>query len=202
MCTNASHIRIRSRRRPAAVAVALLACVLLPMPVIPVAAEAAVATEDQFRAGFLFQLAQYATWPSSAFGNSQSPLRFCVLGEEQLFETLSTTVRGKSIQNRRIEVSRAKEPAQLAGCHVAFIGFDGEKQLRGLFEKWPYPPVLLVGEAPHFAELGGMVNLVIQSGRVSFEINVEAAGRARLEFRSQLLRFAHIVVNSTTRGTQ
>ncbi len=165
------------------------------------AAEIRTATEEQVRAGFLFQLAQYAVWPADAFAAENSPLRFCVLGQDNLVETLQEAVRGKTIQGRSILISRTKEMGQLMGCHVAFIGFARGKQLREAFAKWAYPPVLLVGESEQFAELGGMVNLVIRSGRVSFEINLNAAGRARLEFRSQLLRFAKII-GGDERGTR
>jgi hypothetical protein len=165
------------------------------------AAAPATATEEQVRAGFLFQLAQYAYWPPESFPSESTPMRFCVLGQDNLAGTLMATLRGKRIQGRPLVIESVKEPEGLSGCHVAFVGFRREKQLRDTFAKWSYPPVLLVGEAERFAELGGLVNLVIQSGRVSFEINLEAAARAHLGFRSQLLRFARIV-SSTPGGVQ
>lgn len=155
--------------------------------------ELTAASEEQVRAAFLFQLAQYVHWPSDAFGKADSPLRFCVFGQDKLRSILEGAVSGKKIQGRTIAVLIAADPGQLAGCHLAFLGVRSEKQIRDVLNAWRYPPVLLVGEADRFAEFGGMVNLVIQSGRVSFEINVTAAERARLEFRSQLLRFARIV---------
>lgn len=152
-----------------------------------------LASEEQVRAAFLFQLAQYVHWPPTALGAAGTPLRFCVLAQDSLLSTLEPTVRGKSIQGRPIIVQKVTDPEQLANCHLAFIGFRLEKQIRSALATWTFPPVLLVGETSHFAEIGGMVNLLIQSGRVTFEINVEASEKAHLEFRSQLLRFARIV---------
>lgn len=162
------------------------------------ATEAVVATEEQVRAAFLYQLAQYADWPPDSFPGETAPMRFCSLGADDLAATLQTIVSGKRIQGRPITVSVVRDTPELARCHVAFIGFTREKKLRETFSKWSYPPVLLVGEASRFAELGGMVNLVIDSGRVSFEINLSVAAHARLQFRSQLLRLARIV--STKEG--
>ncbi len=159
--------------------------------------EGAVASEEEVRAAFLFQLAQYVDWPADALGRPNAPLRFCVLGQDKLLSTLEPTVRGKTIRGRPITLQKADNPAQLEGCHVAFLALRGERQIRGALREWRYPPVLLVGEAEGFAEYGGMVNLVIASGHVSFEINIGAAERARLDLRSQLLRFAHIVVART-----
>ncbi len=157
------------------------------------ASEPATATEEQVRAGFLFQLAQYVHWPAAAFPGDNAPMRFCVLGQDNLVGTLDASLRGKTIQNRTLVIERIKDAEELSGCHVAFVGYRREKQLRDVFAKGLHRPILLVGEAERFAEIGGMVNLVIESGRVGFEINVETASRAHLEFRSQLLRFARIV---------
>ena len=158
------------------------------------------ANEDEVRAAFLFQLAQYVHWPTNAAGPDNLPLRFCVLGQDRLTTKLEPTVRGKLIGSRAISVQRIASAKQLTSCDLAFIAFQSEKQIRATLTAWSYPPVLLVGEAEHFAEMGGIVNLVIQSGRVSFEINIAAAEQAHLEFRSQLLRFARIVGNERAAG--
>ena len=150
------------------------------------------ATADQMRAGFLYQLAQYADWPPDSFSSGKTPLRFCVLGQDDLVEILESTVRGKTIQGRPIVIARAKDMTQVAECHLAFLGLNRPKQLQETFARWSYPPVLLVGEAEEFARSGGMVNLSLSGGKVTFEVNLAAAERARLEFRSQLLRFARI----------
>jgi len=156
---------------------------------------AGVVTEDQARAGFLFQLAQFVQWPAGTFTSDTAPLRFCIYGQDTLASNLELTVRGKVIQGRPIVVVTVHDPAQLQGCQVAFIGPLREKQLRDLFSNWRYPAVLLVGESSQFAEMGGTVNLALARGRVSFEINTMAAERAGLIFRSQLLRFARVVAD-------
>ena len=176
---------------------ACLACAA----VLGARAEVRTATEDQVRAGFLFQLAQYASWPADAYPSEASPLRFCVVGQDELVDNLEGIVSGKTIQGRAIVIARIRDLGGLQGCHLAFIGWKRVSQLRDALARWSYPPILLVGEAAGFSEAGGMVNLIIRSGRVSFEINLEAAGRARIEFRSQLLRFAHLV-GAQTRGAR
>ena len=158
---------------------------------------ATTASEDEVRAAFLFQLAQYVHWPARSAGQEASPLRFCVLGQDKLTATLVPTVRDKFIEGRSILVLRLASAKQLPDCDLAFIGFQSEKRIRATLKSWKYPPILLVGEADRFAEMGGIVNLVIRSGRVSFEINLATGERAHLEFRSQLLRFARIVSSAT-----
>lgn len=150
--------------------------------------------EDRARAGFLFQIAQYVQWPAGAFPIDASPLRFCILAQDSLFTNLEVTAKGKSIQGHPVVVKSVRNQSRLEGCHVVFIGLARDRQLRDLLAHWSYPHVLLIGEASQFAEMGGMVNLTLEGGRVSFEINPAAADRAGLVFRSQLLRFAKVVV--------
>lgn len=156
-------------------------------------AERRSAPEEQVRAAFLYQLAQFVHWPEASYGGPQSPLRFCVLGDDDLERTLQAIAAGKTIDGRRLVVRQVLRGDELVHCHVAFVGLRSERSLRELFHSWQYPPVLLAGEWPGFAEYGGMVNLRLEDGRVSFEVNLEAIDRARLELRSQLLRFARLV---------
>ena len=158
---------------------------------------ATAASEDEVRAAFLFQLAQYVTWPSDATRPPDAPLRFCILGQDQLTAKLEPAVKGKRIQGRPVSVQKIGAASSLGACDLAFVGYRSEKQIRATLNSFHLPTVLLVGEAAGFAEMGGMVNLVIQGGRVSFEINIMAAERAHLEFRSQLLRFARLVTVAT-----
>lgn len=182
-------IRCSHCRRLAAIA--LFLCAGAPLDGSP--PERRTAQEDQVRAAFLFQLAQFVNWPEDGRGTAQTPLRFCVLGDDTMAGSLSPTVRGKTIQGRPIEVQQLASPERLPQCHLAFIGYKRQKELQAFLTAWAYPAVLLVGESDRFAELGGMVNLVIASGKVSFEINLSSVHRARLEMRSQLLRFATLV---------
>ena len=151
-----------------------------------------VATEEQVRSAFLFQLAQYVVWPSGNAAAPAGPLRLCVLGQDAVAETLGPLVRGKKIEGREIAVSKLSGAGQLCHCDVAFIGYQNQKQIDALFEGWKYPPVLLVGEGGRFIESGGMVALEIDSGRVSFTVNLAATKQAGLSLRSQLLRFARL----------
>jgi hypothetical protein len=152
-----------------------------------------MATEEQVRSAFLYQLAQFVTWPPETLPIEGTALRFCVLGNDTLAETLAPIVRGRKIEGRGISVVKVSRADQLNDCHLAFIGYRKQKQISELFAHWKYPPVLMVGEQDSFAELGGMVALGIDSGRVSFAVNLAATRQARLGLRSQLLRFARLV---------
>jgi hypothetical protein len=58
-------------------------------------------------------------------------------------------------------------------------------------------PILTVGEAPGFAEHGGVIRFVLEDNRVRFEVNVAAAHQADLTISSRLLTLARIVQQAT-----
>ena len=80
-----------------------------------------------------------------------------------------------------------------AGCHVLFIhrGVRHEPYLREARGQ----PLLTVGEVPDFLRDGGIVNFVVEDGKVRFDIDREAAARANLAISSRLLRLARSAVS-------
>jgi hypothetical protein len=53
-----------------------------------------------------------------------------------------------------------------------------------------------VGETTGFSSHGGVAGFFVEQGRVRFEINPDAAKRARLAVSSRLLALARIVTDS------
>jgi hypothetical protein len=52
---------------------------------------------------------------------------------------------------------------------------------------------LAVGESEGFARNGGVINFFVEDKRLRFEINTDAASRARLKVSSRLLRLAVLI---------
>jgi len=61
--------------------------------------------------------------------------------------------------------------------------------------------VLTVGEMPHFVQCGGAVNFILEGNKVRFEINTDAAARARLKLSSKLLALTRSVVEDRRGGS-
>ena len=60
--------------------------------------------------------------------------------------------------------------------------------------------VLTVGDEEGFARRGGVINFLFENDRVRFEINVDAATRARLKISAKLLALAKLVVRTGDAG--
>jgi hypothetical protein len=56
--------------------------------------------------------------------------------------------------------------------------------------------VLTVGETEDFAEDGGMIAFLVEENKIRFEINLEAADKAKLKISSKLLALAKTVIGN------
>jgi YfiR/HmsC-like len=82
----------------------------------------------------------------------------------------------------------------MQACHILFLAKGQGKRVPMLLMALHNAPVLTVGETPGFLAAGGMINFLLTENKVRFEINLEAAGAARLQIGSRLLILAQRVV--------
>lgn len=134
--------------------------------------------EYEVKAAFLYNFLKYVEWPGSPSG----PIIVCVAGQNPFgpvfFQTMRDQIGGREVVGREIY-----EPDDQ--CHVVFVPRTASKayvrEARG-------KPVLLVGESPDFLREGGIINFVPEQGKLRFEIDAQAAERAKLRISPSLLR--------------
>jgi len=84
-------------------------------------------------------------------------------------------------------------PGEIKGVHILLLCASEAKFTPAVLASLKGSPVLTVGETDRFGMLGGIINFYIEENRVRFEINIEAAEKARLKIGSQLLSLAKII---------
>ena len=87
---------------------------------------------------------------------------------------------------------------QAKACQIIFVASSEKQQAREILRGLRGASVLTVGDTAGFAGLGGIINFVVDEGRVRFEINVKAAERAHLKISSRLLTVAKLIVTDDT----
>jgi hypothetical protein len=160
----------------------MLALVLFTHPAVRAAD---VSLEYRVKAVFLFNFIKFIEWPGPA---ESGPWTICVAERNPFGEVLSETVRGELVSDRPVTTRVVAAPD--SKCHVLFVpeGAPAKPYLRAAREMH----TLTVGETPEFLETGGMVNFVLEDGKVRFEIDPKAADSADLRISSHLLRLARI----------
>jgi hypothetical protein len=163
------------------------------------AGDASDSSEYLVKAGFIYNFAKFVEWPSTAFAEPDSPIVIGVLGTDPFGDIINHVVEGKKIGARGFVVRRFKWSKELkdskdfTNCRILFVSSSEKMHFEEVVEAVKGLPILTVGEAPGFAERGGMIRLMLEDNRVRFEVNVEAAHEGNLNISSRLLTLARII---------
>jgi len=171
-------------------------CALATQPVAMAAAppaQAPISAENQIKAVFLFNFAQFLAWPQNAFQTAKSPIVIGVLGEDPFGPYLDRVVQGEKIGGRSLVVRRYRQVEDVAECHILFVSRSEAGRLDRIISQMRGRAILTVGDMEGFAIRGGMVRFTTESGKIRLRINVAAAHAAGLTISSKLLAHATIV---------
>jgi hypothetical protein len=188
--------------------------VLLPAPARGETAQAAVDREYQVKAAFVYNFLKFiaggrlgpADGDAGAADGPNPTVVVGVVGKIPSKDSLAG-LQGRLLKDKRIEVrffqgfedsrdTEQKIPDQhpqmkeIRQCHVLFLCPSEQPFRARILPPLQKDGLLLVGDQPGFLEAGGIINLVIEEKKVRFEVNLAAAGRAKLQIRSSLLRLA------------
>ena len=150
-------------------------------------------TEYQIKAAFLFNFAKFVDWPADAFADTTTPITIGIFGENPFGGTLEQIIGGQLVKGRSLVLVQYRRVRDIEGCHILFISAAEERTIPEVLDRVRNSSILTVSEVTDFARDGGIVNFVLHENRVRFEVNVDAAERARLMISSKLLKLADIV---------
>jgi hypothetical protein len=156
--------------------------------------------EYKLKAAFLYNFAKFVTWPSESFASTNAPLVIGVLGQSPFGDFLEETVRGKSVNGRPFKVRFFGRNDNFAECHILFVSNAERDRLPAIMEALQKRPVLTVGENEAFIKSGGMVNFVLRSQAVRFEMCIDSTAESKLVVSSKLSGVGTIVKRDAVKG--
>jgi len=162
----------------------LLCGIMLGM--MPAPAHAGL-NEYELKAAYISQIAKFVEWPPS-----NAPLRLCVVGGNPFGEALET-IRGKPVNERKIEIRLLDMRADIHECAMLFVATPAERHLERIVALSRGTGMLTMGDTEGFAQRGAMLNFFPEQGKLRFEINLEAARHGGVRISSKLLSLARIV---------
>ena len=183
---------LRPRRVPpgrcaSAVVAALLLCTSI--------GDAQDVTEPSLKAAFIYNFAKFTEWPQETLPPTGT-FTACVLGAtasasaSPIQAALARTVKGRQLAGRQISVVQAQIDGHLRSCHLLYLSGVTAAQVAAILEAVQGTPVLTVSDVDEFARRGGIAQMFVEDGKMRFQLNLEAAKRARLELSSKLLVLA------------
>lgn len=156
-------------------------------------ARAAESPEYRLKAVFLFNFAQFVTWPRQAFPEAQAPLVIGVLGDDPFGAALDEAVQGEQVNGRPLVVRRYRKAEEIGICHILFFSRSVADRTEQIVAGLKGRPILTVGDIESPAMRSAMVRFAMEKNKIRLKINVEAARTAELTISSKLLRVADIV---------
>lgn len=143
------------------------------------------------KAEFVERFTRFIEWPAEAQPAPASPFVVCTWGESPLGTQLERALPGRRIKDRQVNVKRLREGEALFACHILYLAPDAREHVTRIAGELRGKPILLVGDATGFAELGLIINLFVDEQKhVRFEINPEAARASGLQISAKLMTLA------------
>ena len=156
-------------------------------------AEEPMPSEYQVKAAFLINFPKYVDWPVEAFAGTNSPVVLAVSGETKVAGEIQKVIAGRTVNGREIVLKRLTSGEESGGCHILFISAAEQRRSPNLLANLKDSSILTVGESDDFLESGGIINLARRDQKIALEVNLTAAGNARIKISSKLLSVASVV---------
>ena len=178
-------------RAPACLLALLLACAACEASTQPRRhTQPDVSLEYAVKATYLYKLAPFVNWPPTTFVSPDEPFRICVAGQDPFDDYLQRAVAGRSLGTHPFEVRRLETLTSDTQCQIVFISHLSSQSLQQALDAVSGKPVLTVVDSTEPHQGGGIVQFVIDRGRVRFVIDTGAAARNHISISSKLLNLA------------
>lgn len=177
-----SALKSRARHFPCGV-VLLWMLLLTPFSLFAINAE-----ETSVKAAFLYNFFKFVQWPDTA---DQQTYTLCLPHPGQFTNALKS-LEGKVLNGRELRVFLNTSPTELRACHMLFIPQNSDVQ--ELIAQSKLLAILTVSDQPEFIEQGGMIGLVPNGNKLSFEVNLSQARIQGVHISAELLKLAQKVI--------
>lgn len=154
------------------------------------------ASESRVKAAFVYKFGGYIEWPAEAFETTDSPLMIGVVGADGLADELARIAQGHAVGGRRVVVKKLRYGDTLSGLHIVFIGRADSRRMTSALAESKGRPALTITESADGLRMGSMINFVVVSDKVRFDVALPTAEASRLKISSRLLAVARTVVES------
>ncbi|HMS53759.1 MAG TPA: YfiR family protein, partial [Fimbriimonadaceae bacterium] len=144
--------------------------------------------EYAVKAAFLANFVKFIEWPQGTLNGNTIVVG--VIGRDPFGRQIDDLM-GKASDSKKVVVKRI-DWSGAGAANMVFVPAS-EQPNPDAIAKLIAKRVVVVGESAGFASKGGVIGFVMNSGRISFEINVGSARNAGVTLSSRLLQLAKIV---------
>lgn len=162
---------------------------------ISIGASAQEIADHEIKAVFLYNFANFITWPADAFEQRSSPFNFCIIGRSKINDSLAIAIKDEVIKGRTLQLVELKSSTDISNCQILFINAIELRNQTEIISNYSGKATLIVGDTRDFISKGGMISLVQKKRRIHPMINLEAVSNVHMKVSSKLLRLATLTKN-------
>lgn len=166
-----------------------LLCWLLVTPKT-IGGDAPIAKEHHLKAAFTFNFMKFVEWPADRPSDATSSWIIGVTRPGPIVAALEEAVKNRRIKDHALIVKTVTTMEEAQRARLLFFVNPYDDQGSSLLAAVADAGVLTIGESEDFATAGGIINFLPEDDRMRFEINLDAAGRARLKISAHLQTLA------------
>ena len=155
-------------------------------------ADPITASEEEVKAAFVFRFGSFVEWPPGAIPVDR-PFVIAVAGADGIADQLDALTAERTMDGRAVEVRRLARGQDLGTPEILFIGQAARARLPDLIRAAGDKPILIVTEVEDGIDAGTMIDLVVDGGRVRFDVAAGTAERHGLKISSRVLSIARRV---------
>lgn len=145
-------------------------------------------TEYDLKAAYLLNFAGYVEWP-----NPPKPVTICVYGDNPFKAATITTLLEAKAGQIDADFKYPRQLEQLTACNILYLAPSEQENFGKTIALLRNAPVLVVTDAQEHLPPGAMINLITESNRLRFEINISTVLASKLKISSKMLKLAKIV---------
>lgn len=142
------------------------------------------------KSAFVMNFIKFTEWRDV---DAAAPIKLCLPAEETIGDVMAQTMRGQSVNGRRVSVHRIAAVDAVRDCQVLFLTERDPQRLRTILAAASHAPMLTVSDVERSASYGAVIELYKEGGRLRFAINIDSMARSRIKVSSRLLDLAKIV---------
>lgn len=168
---------------------AVLVAILISLAQGPAHAEPA-SLAAEVKATYLEKFGDFVEWPDAAFAGPSDPIRLCVIGSDPFGAVLDQASHGQRIGAHPLVLVRLDKIERAPPCHILFAAGSSKQSIADVLDKVRGAPVLTITDGAGNSAAHGIINFVVVSDRIRFQIDEAAAMQSGLAISSKLLSLA------------
>jgi len=146
-------------------------------------------TESELKSNFVYTFAKSSQVSQDRSGNASAPYVIGVFGDNEFIESMREAIASRSIGPRPIKIKHLGAETEIGQCNLVYFRATAHKRTADALRTAP-TGIVLVGEEQGFLSQGGMINLIVERGKLRFEVNRGALERGNVRLDEKLFALA------------